>query len=158
MTDFAVNAPIRIVPLDADNWEEAAGLTLRADQVDFIASNLASIAESRFHPELQPCAIHCGETMVGFTMYARNPYDDQYWIYRFMIDQRYQRRGLGLTAMHVLIDQIKTLPNVPEISISYEDHNDPARQLYRRAGFVEGEIAPWGERTAKLTIAGNQTG
>jgi len=152
VTEADLSAPIRIVPLDADNWEEAAKLTLREDQVDFIASNLASIAESRFHPELQPCAIYCGETMVGFTMYARNPNDDQYWIYRFMIDRRYQRRGLGLRAMPVLIERISGLPNVPEINISYDDHNEPARQLYRRAGFVEGDIAPWGERTAKLIV------
>ncbi len=152
MTEPDLDAPIRIVPLDADNWEEAAKLTLREDQVEFIASNLASIAESRFHPELQPCAIYSGETMVGFTMYARNPNDDQYWIYRFMIDQRYQRRGLGLRAMPVLIERIGNLPNVPEINISYDDHNEPARQLYRRAGFVEGDIAPWGERTAKLIL------
>ena len=152
MTPIAPDGPVRIVPLDADNWEMAANLTLRDDQIGFIASNLASIAESRFHPELQPCAIYCGETMVGFAMYARNPYDDQYWIYRFMIDQRYQRLGLGLRSLLILIDLIKALPDVPEISISYDDHNEPARQLYRRAGFVEGEIAPWGERTAKLII------
>ena len=91
--------------------------------------------------------------MVGFTMYARNPMDEQFWIYRFMIDKTWQRRGLGLRAMAVLIDLIGSPPDVPEIRISYDDDNEPARQLYRRAGFVEGEMAPWGERTAKLVLS-----
>ena len=153
MTVTAAGDPVRIVPLDADNWEEAAHLSLRDDQVDFIASNLASIAESRFHPELQPCAIYAGSTMVGFTMYARSGQDGQYWIYRFMIDQRFQRQGFGLRAMQALTARIAALENVPEINIAYDDRNEAARQLYQRAGFVEGGLAPWGERTAKLTIS-----
>ena len=152
MIESLRDEPIRIVPLDSENWEEAANLALRPDQIEFIAPNVASIAESRFHPELQPCAIYAGSTMVGFCMYARSPQDHQYWIYRFMIDQRYQRQGLGLRALTVLIDRIKVLPNVPQINIAYDDHNEPARQLYRRAGFVEGGFASWGERTAKLVI------
>lgn len=150
MTSRTDNPEIRIIPLDADNWETAAGLTLRPDQVEFVAPNVFSIAESRFHPELQPHAIYAGDEMVGFAMYARNPMDDQYWIYRFMIDQRFQRRGYGLRAFEMLVRLIFALPNAPEINISYDDNNEPARQLYRRAGFIEGEMAPWGERTAKL--------
>lgn len=152
MTGSLHNAPIRIVPLDAENWEEAANLTLRPDQVEFIAPNVASIAESRFHPELQPCAIYAGKTMVGFCMYARSNHDGEYWIYRFMIDQRYQRQGLGLRAMTELVSRIAALPNAPEINIAYDDHNEAARQLYQRAGFIEGGFAPWGERTAKLIV------
>ena len=153
MTVPAAGDPVRIVPLDADNWEEAAHLKLREDQVDFIASNLASIAESRFHPELQPCAIYAGSTMVGFAMYARSGHDGQYWIYRFMIDKRFQRQGYGLRAMQALTERIAELENVPEINIAYDDHNEAARQLYKRVGFVEGGLAPWGERTAKFTIS-----
>lgn len=150
MTRPAPDAPIRLVPLDADNWEEAANLTLRDHQIAFIAPNVASIAESRFHPELRPIAVYAGDAMIGFAMYARSNHDGQYWIYRFMIDQRYQRQGFGLRSMLVLIDHIRALPNVPEVNIAYDDHNEPARQLYLRAGFIEGGLAPWGERTAKL--------
>jgi diamine N-acetyltransferase len=153
VTEVPVDAEIRIEPLDPDNWEEAANLTLKPDQIGFIAPNVASIAESRFHPELQPCAIYAGPTMIGFCMYARSDHDRQYWIYRFMIDQRYQRQGLGLRALTRLIGVIGALPNAPEINIAYDDHNEPARQLYRRAGFVEGGFAPWGERTAKLLLS-----
>jgi diamine N-acetyltransferase len=154
VTDPAAGARIRIAPLDADNWEEAANLALHPEQRDFIAPNVASIAESRFHPELQPCAIYADETMVGFAMYARSPHDQLLWIYRFMIDKRYQRRGFGLRAMAELVQVITNGENASEINIAYDDHNEPARQLYRRAGFIEGALAPWGERTAKLLIGG----
>ncbi len=151
MTASGNNVVIRIEPLDVDTWEEAAKLSIRPDQDGFVAPNVYSIAESRYHPELQPHAIYADEEMVGFAMYARNPQDNQYWIYRFMIDQRFQRRGYGLRAFTQLVEKLFALPDVPEINISYDDDNEPARQLYGRAGFIEGDMAPWGERTARIT-------
>ena len=152
MTDLTGDEPIRIVPIDKDNWEQAAHLQVEPEQTDFLTPNVFSIAESKFYPELNPCAIYAGDTMVGFAMYARDRDDDQYWVYRFMIDRRYQRRGFGRRAMLQLIDLIRALPDVPEINIAYDDDNEAARRLYRSVGFVEGGIAPWGERTARYTF------
>ena len=152
MTDLTGNEPIRIVPIDKDNWERAANLQIEPEQAGFLTPNVFSIAESKFYPELIPCAIYAGETMVGFAMYARDRDDDQYWVYRFMIDRRYQRRGFGRRAMLQLIELIRVLPNAPEINIAYDDDNEAARQLYRSVGFIEGDIASWGERTARLTF------
>jgi diamine N-acetyltransferase len=143
---------IRIVPIDKRNWEEAANLQILPEQADFLTPNVFSIAESKFYPELQPCAIYAGPALVGFLMYGRDPEDSQYWIYRFMIDRRYQRRGYGHRAMRLLIELIRALPNAPEINIAYDIGNDAARQLYRGVGFVEGGIAPWGEQTARLSL------
>ena len=50
-------------------------------------SNVWAIAESKFYDALKPTGIYDGGTMVGFLAYGRNPHDDQYWLYRFMIDE-----------------------------------------------------------------------
>lgn len=144
---------ITIKPITKDNWEEAANLRLLPDQVDFLTPNVYSIAESKFHPELIPCAIYAGPVMVGFLMYARDPEDQQYWLYRLMIDERHQRKGFGRIALLQLIEIIRALPNAPELNVGYDVGNDVAARLYKNVGFVEQGMAPWGELTAKLTFS-----
>lgn len=152
MTEHAGEEQIRIVPIDKRNWEEAANLQILPEQSGFLTPNVFSIAESKFYPELNPCAIYAGKTLVGFLMYGRDSEDGQYWVYRFMIDHRYQRRGYGRRAMLQLIDLIRSLPDAPELNIAYDVDNDAARRLYRSVGFTEGGIASWGEQTAKLLL------
>jgi diamine N-acetyltransferase len=153
MRTFTGQEPISIVPLDKSNWEDAVKLNVQPDQVNFVAANAYSIAESKYYPALLPCGIFAGKTMVGFTMYGRDDEDNQYWIYRFMIDHRYQRRGFGRRAMLELIELLRALPDVPEINISYDLDNIGAAELYKSVGFIEGDIASWGERMAKLTFS-----
>jgi diamine N-acetyltransferase len=152
VTERSGDDTITIVPIDKGNWERAANLQIMPEQAGFLTPNVFSIAESKFYPELNPCAIYAGDTMVGFLMYARDRDDDQYWVYRFMIDRRYQRRGFGRRAMLQLIEMISALPDAPEINIAYDLGNTAAAELYKSVGFIEGGIAPWGERTAKYTI------
>jgi len=144
---------ISINPITEANWEEAANLRISPEQIDFLTPNVYSIAESKFHLELVPCAIYAGATMVGFLMYCRDPRDDQYWIYRFMIDERFQGRGYGKTALQQLIEIIRAFPNAPELNVGFDLENHVAANLYKSAGFIEGGLAPWGERTAKLTFS-----
>lgn len=140
---------IRLVPIDKSNWEDAAQLQVRDDQADFITPNVWSIAESKFHEALKPTAIFDGRRMVGFLMYGRDPQDNRYWLYRFMIDRRYQGRGYGAAALRVLIAQLQRIPGCAELNVGYDPHNHAAERLYLRLGFEKTGIAPWGELTAR---------
>jgi len=140
-------------PITKDNWETAARLEVREDQRDFITPNVWSIAEAQFHPWTRPLAIYDGRVMVGFLVYGKDPQDDQYWLYRFMIDERYQSRGYGKKALLQLIEIIRTLPDAPELNVGYDLENHVAANLYKSVGFIEGDLAPWGERTAKFTFS-----
>lgn len=136
-----------------DNWETAAGLNVRDDQADFVTPNVWSIAESKFYAPLQPTAIYDGGTMVGFLMFGRDPQDGQFWLYRFMIDTRYQRRGYGRAALQRLIDLLRRTPNSPELNVGYNANNSAAEALYLSVGFKKSGVAPWGELTAKFILA-----
>jgi diamine N-acetyltransferase len=143
---------IQLRPITKDNWEEAAGLEPFPEQKEFVAANVYSIAESKFHDDLTTFAIYDDETMVGFAMIGRDPEDDQYWIMRFMIDRNFQRRGYGRAALALLIDQMRPLPEIAAINIGYEVANTGAAALYREFGFVETGLASWGEMTARLPL------
>ncbi|SRR5215204_2104943 len=140
-------------PITKDNWEEAAELKVREDQTDFVAPNVWSIAESKFYDALEPMAIYDDERMVGFLMYGRDPQDNQYWLYRFMIDQRYQHRGLGRAALTRLIDLLDRTPGCTSINVGYDPANSHAERLYLSLGFEKTGKAPWGELTARLDLA-----
>ena len=48
-------------PIDAHNWREAIRLGVALEQRSFVASNLYSIAESKFEPEAVPMGIYAGD-------------------------------------------------------------------------------------------------
>lgn len=62
-----------------------------------------------------------------------------YYLWRFMINPRYQKRGYGRDAMKFLLDYILTFPDGKEEfwSTSYVEGNDIAAKLYREFGFEE---------------------
>lgn len=62
-----------------------------------------------------------------------------YFIWRFMIDKRYQGKGFGRKAFQLALDFIRTLPAGPSdiCWLSYEPENEAAKKLYASFGFVE---------------------
>ena len=81
----------------------------------------------------------------GAPKVARN----NYCLWRFMIDQKYQDQGLGGEALATLIKYIKTMPlgNGNKLYLSYVPSNVAAQQLYKAAGFV-----PNGERIEEEVV------
>lgn len=144
---------VELVSITKANWETAAKLTVREDQKDFVAANIWTIAESRFFPAIQLRGIMASGEMVGFLAYGKDADDGNYWLYRFMIDQRHQGKGHGRAGLLAVIEEWKADPDIPRVTLGYEPANLVAERLYLSVGFVKGEMAPWGERTAKLVIA-----
>jgi diamine N-acetyltransferase len=140
---------IELKPITRENWQEAAGLEVAPDQQDFIEANIWSIAESRFYEQLTAMAIYDRRTMVGFLMWGYSPDDGRPWLYRFMIDRRYQGKGYGTAALQVLIRQLHAA-GLPELNVGYHRDNLVAERLYLRAGFQKRGPAPWGEMAARI--------
>lgn len=88
---------IRIKAVDAQNMLEVCRLT--AGPGDCVCCNAVSIAEAKYDPEMHPNAIYNNNVLVGFFMYRRaESRADTAVLRRFMIDARFQRRGLGKKA------------------------------------------------------------
>jgi diamine N-acetyltransferase len=142
---------IVLMPVTVQNWEAAASLELEENQQDFIRSNAWSIAEASFHPELKPMGIYRGGTMVGFLMYGKSYRSERTWLYRLMIDKKYQGQGLGKEAMERLIRRMRD-EGYDEISVGYDPENTVAERLYLSFGFQPTGMAEWGEKTARLEL------
>jgi len=138
-----------IRPVTQENWEALIKLKVRDNQKHFVASNLYSIAQSRFgdefdgHWDLFPYGIYEGDTPVGFLMYGLNfthP-KQQAFIQRLMVDEKFQGKGYGRFGTQKMLEIFRADERIKEVGISYEPENEGARKLYASLGFVEtGEI------------------
>ncbi len=122
------------------------------EQASFVAPNVWTLAETRFHPWVECEAIVVDRVMVGFLAYGREPEEERYWLYRFMIDRHHQGRGYGRAGLRALIERLRLLPDCDEITVGFAAENAVAERLYLSEGFVRGPRAPWGEETATLRL------
>lgn len=137
---------LKLIDIDSENFWEIIKLKVTKEQEEFVASNTFSIAQSKVQTECIPLAIYKDKTPIGFLMYCMDSIDNEYWIYRVMIDTKYQSKGYGRQAMELLINRIKEDKEHRVIYISFEPENQWAKSMYESMGFtpdgriVEGEI------------------
>jgi diamine N-acetyltransferase len=67
---------VELRDVTARNWRAVVALELAPEQQGLLASNLYSIAQSKFDPDARPRAIYAGEVVVGFLMYDLEQQDD----------------------------------------------------------------------------------
>ncbi|QFQ28581.1 GNAT family N-acetyltransferase [Bacillus thuringiensis] len=145
---------IYLKAIDKSNWEEAIRVSVKEEQQTFITSNLYSIAEVQFLVHFYAKGIYLDEKMIGFTMFGIDPDDNNYWIYRLMIDEKFQGKGIGKQAIYLVIEEIRqdNYTNIPLIMIGYSPENLSAKFVYKKAGFIETKLSSWGEQLAKYSL------
>jgi diamine N-acetyltransferase len=125
--------------LTRDNWVACVRLTVDESQEGSLASNVETIAESKFEEHHRLRAIYLGDRLVGLLAYAHedDPTDEElFWIFRLMVDKNYQRQGIGLAAMQLAIAEIAEL-GASRIRTMHKPTNLAAASLYRNLGFKE---------------------
>ena len=129
---------IKLKEIDADNFDEIISLKVGK----YCASNLYSLAQAKIFPEAIPLAIYNDDIPVGFIMYGKEPRDNnEYWIDRLMIDEKYQKNGFGKIAMEIIIEKIKQDKTQNKIKLSTDPENIIGRKFYSKLGFKEtGEM------------------
>jgi diamine N-acetyltransferase len=132
-----------------DNWQATLALGVSPDQQHFVADTapIAAIALAKAYIRpgglvWVPYALSWDATMVGFAELAYHPDSaDDYWMFHFFIDQRFQRRGLGKQAMQQFLHLVRDRhPRAQALQLTVHPDNIPAQRLYLQAGF-----APTGE-------------
>ena len=147
---------IHLEKITYENFDDVFDLKVKQEQYPFVASNLYSVAEAYVTlvngGQVFPFAICDDDKLVGFIQlgYGENADQDgvsvekdNYEIWRFMIDKRYQGRGYGREALRLALEFIRTWPcgKAEYCWISYEPENEAAKKLYAAFGFEEtGEM------------------
>jgi len=132
---------IHLKQVTVDNFDAVIALELCQEQKELVLSNVISLAQAYVQPECIPLAIYADDTLVGFLMYCIDREDDEYWIYRLMIDRKFQRRGFAKKATQLLIETIKKDRSRQHIYLGVNQENTPAMELYLSLGFqFNGEV------------------
>ncbi len=144
-----------------DNFDEFIALEVKLDQKDnfFFRStkpNIMSLAQTYIFKGARILALYAGDTMVGSMFYSReDAVPSNFWLIRFMIDQRYQGKGYGRQAMLMLFDRVKSENGgAPAIlGLCYEHYNKVGEHLYRSLGFEPtGETMGGGQIVARKRV------
>ena len=141
---------ITLKPITKENWHVAIRLEVAPEQRKFVASNVYSIAESQFEPGTVSLGIYNeADTMVGFLMYG--PYHGEMWVWRLMVDQRYQQQGYGRAAMQAIVAALRAMGHT-EIFLSHEPESTVGAQFYASLGFEDTGRIDGDELVRRLVI------
>jgi diamine N-acetyltransferase len=152
---------IHIREVTRKNWRETLQLAVRPEQQRFVAdyAPIAAIALAKAYirPDRAiwtPYAIYADVTMVGFLALAYEPDTaDQYWLFHFFIDQRYQGRGYGKVALQRFIEMVRReYPQCQMLQLVVHPENERAQRLYTAAGFRPTGTERWGEPVYQLAM------
>ena len=154
---------IHLEKISWKNYRKVLKLRVTKEQDNYVASNKASLIHAFLEMSegtpVYAFAIKNGKTIVGFMQlmydndwtgyeredwlssdtfkqYEGKPY---YYIWRFMIDKKYQQRGYGRESLKQTLDFIKTFPSgkAEYVLLSYEPSNEVGKKLYASLGFEE---------------------
>ncbi len=122
-------------------------LKVAPEQEHFVAPNEISIAEAHFSPDVAWFrAVYSGETPVGFVMLEDDESKPRYYLWRFMIDARYQGTGIGRRALELLFEHVRKRPGAKTLWTSVVPGEGSPGPFYEKLGFVytgeedEGEL------------------
>jgi diamine N-acetyltransferase len=147
------DAVVTLREVTKENLRSILRLEVAEHQKQFVAPNAVSIAQAYFDREMAWFrAVYANETPVGFLMLSDLPDEPEYFLWRFMIDARYQRLGYGKRAMQLLIDHVKTRPSATELGVSCVPAEGGPCPFYEKIGFVSTGEVDDGELVMKLNL------
>jgi diamine N-acetyltransferase len=125
----------------AENVYDVMRLRVTKEQEQFVADNARSLAEAAYNQYAWPRAIYADETPVGFVMLYDDPHTPEYFLWRLMVDHRYQRMGFARQALEQVVDYVAGRPNATTLGVSYVPGSGSPQPFYAALGFAEtGEV------------------
>ena len=132
--------------ITGDNYFQVLDLKISPEQeaAKFVAPVVRSLADAWYYREegiTYPKAIYAKEDLVGFIMYDLDPESQQVFIWRFLIDQRYQGKGYGRQTIETVLAMAKEQAQMTKVVADYVDGNEPMKKILLDLGFEEPGFA-----------------
>lgn len=150
-----MNKKLVLKKIKEDNFIECFNLKLKEGQDKFVSHPIRSLAQAYvYYNQCTPFAIYKYSTMVGYVMVIYDYDEETYNIWHMMIDEKYQGKGYGTTAVELCIDYIKTKPfgKSNDIILSCNINNSHAIHIYQKLGFKDTGELDEDELVMKLVI------
>ena len=127
---------IKLDEITADTLEVVLKLKVSKEQENFVSTTAYSLAQAYVYREnAYPFAIYADDTLVGFIMFGFYELRNQYTLWKFLIDEKYQNKGYGKMALALGIEYMKKQYDIKEMYTGVAIDNDVAERLYHSVGF-----------------------
>jgi GNAT superfamily N-acetyltransferase len=154
-----VPSMVTLRPLDDTNREAIEALRISPAQERFVSTVTDSLLEAAEEPGGR--AITWGvfedETPVGFVMISDEVDGPEYiphYLWKLLIDERYQRRGFGTATLDLIVEYFRAKGDVEELWTSAGEGEGGPIPFYERYGFERtGRIVFEDEVLLRLDLA-----
>ena len=127
---------IKLEEITADNLEDVLNLKVSKNQENFVSTTAYSLAQAYDYREnAYPFAIYADDTLVGFIMFGFYELRNQYTLWKFLTDEKYQKKGYGKIALLLGIEYMKKQHDIKEMYTGVAIDNNVAEHLYQSIGF-----------------------
>lgn len=122
--------------ISPDNWR--FDIRVKENQKSYVVSKAAILARAYAYRNYRSQAffIYKSQNPVGMCLYYDSEKENSYILSQFFIDYRYQGKGFGDEGLKLIIEKIKADGKYNKILLCYIDKDLPARNLYKKHGFV----------------------
>ena len=137
---------VSLRPLSESNRQAVEALRVSPSQEQFVSSVADSLREAAEHPDAHALywAVYAEDTPVGFVMIADEVGRPEYmphYLWKLLIDERYQRQGFGTAALDLIVEYFRGRPGVDVLTTSAAQGDGSPIRFYERYGFERtGEV------------------
>ena len=156
--------PVNLCELTSANRDVVLALSVLPEQLPFVGTVAGALADAAHYPQANPwCrAIYAGDEPVGFVMISWNcvPRPPEiigpWFLWKLLIDHRYQGRGYGSEAVRVVAELISQAGARELLTSCFLDLDGSPGPFYARLGFVAtGDLDVDGETILRLPLHSN---
>jgi diamine N-acetyltransferase len=143
-----------------ENRAQIEALSVTPSQERFVAGVAESLVEAAETPNAAPWyrAVYAGETPVGFVMISDNiapgfpEYIGPYFLWRLLIDTRWQGRGYGRGTLDLIVAYLRGRPGADRLMSSCARGEGRPLPFYLKYGFVLTGAVDDGEDVMELVL------
>lgn len=129
---------IQFIEINKDNYEKVLSLEVSEAQSKYVAPNVRSLADCYYYRDagdVFPYAIQEQDEVVGFILLDLDEEENEFMIWRMMIDKNFQGRGYGRKTVQKVIEMAKAQKETKLLIADYVKGNEIMGNLLRSEGF-----------------------
>ena len=129
---------IRLELINKDNFDQVLDLEVAPKDQRRVASVEYSLAQAwlyRDSEDLFPYAVKSGQLTVGFLLLSYQPMENSYYIWRLLIDQKYQNQSFGKEVIRQVLQRARDDQQCHKVTVNYVIGNHKMRYILEKFGF-----------------------
>ncbi|EQB88858.1 diamine N-acetyltransferase [Clostridium punense] len=135
-----------------ENWYECNSLEVYKEQEGIVAPNYNSIIISLLYDNWHSKCIYEDNVLIGFLLYGIEEDTGKPMLLRYMVDKKFQEKGLGKKALLKLLDLIKIEYGNIKFYTTVSPKNVSAEKLYESVGFEKNGEIMWDENVMVIQL------